>query len=272
MHRGTPERLAAYARLWAEQGVVAWETWAPEVRRVADVVGSLVGAPPGTTVMRQNVADLLGDVISCLDWRGARNRVVTSSLEWPGSLNTWSQLDRLGGEAVVVPGRPDGVDARPRRDGRRDRRAHRCSCECSHVLFRTSTLVDVAPARRPRPRGRRAGHRRRLPGRRHRAGRRRRARRRPLRRRVGEVPVRRSRQRLAVRRAARQRGPAAGDHRLVRHRPPVRLRPASSTLRARASAGSRAAPRASRPRTPPPPRTRRWPRSACSGSASARCR
>ncbi len=47
LHRGTPERLADYARLWAEQGVVAWETWAPEVQRVADVVGSLVGAPPG---------------------------------------------------------------------------------------------------------------------------------------------------------------------------------------------------------------------------------
>ena len=46
MHRATPDRLAAYTRLWAEQGVVAWETWAPEVQRVADVVGSLVGAPP----------------------------------------------------------------------------------------------------------------------------------------------------------------------------------------------------------------------------------
>ncbi len=149
MHRATPERLAAYTALWAEQGVVAWETWEPEVRRVADVVGSLVGAPPGTTVLRQNVADLLGDVISCLDWArtpgsGARNRVVTSSLEWPGSLNTWSQVDRLGGEAVVVPGHPDGVeldlDAMVAAIDERT-----LLVECSHVLFRTSTLVDVAP-------------------------------------------------------------------------------------------------------------------------------
>ena len=94
--------------------------------------------------MRQNVADLLGDVISCLDWRGERNRVVTSSLEWPGSLNTWSQLGRLGGEAVVVPGRPDGVeldlDAMVAAIDERT-----LLVECSHVLFRTSTLVDVAP-------------------------------------------------------------------------------------------------------------------------------
>ena len=144
MHRGTPERLAEYTALWAEHGVVAWEQWAPEVRRVADLVGSLVGAPAGSTVMRQNVADLLGDVISCLDWRGPRNRVVTSSLEWPGSLHTWSQVGRLGGAAVVVPGSDDGIeldlDAMVAAIDERT-----LLVECSHVLFRTATLVDVRP-------------------------------------------------------------------------------------------------------------------------------
>jgi len=143
MHRETPLRLARFAELWAERGVVAWEDWAPEVVRVADLVGSLVGAPPGTTVMRQNVADLLGDLISALDWTGTRNRVVTSSLEWPGSLHTWSQIGRWGGEAVVVPGSADGVTL--------DLEAMVAAIdertlvvECSHVLFRTSTLVDVS--------------------------------------------------------------------------------------------------------------------------------
>ena len=144
MHRQTPERLADYARLWAELGVVAWEDWASEVWRVADLVGSLIGAPAGTTVMRQNVADLLGDVIASFDWHGRRNRVVTSTLEWPGSLNTWSQIGRLGGEAVVVPGDDDGItlDVQRMVDAIDDRTL---LVECSHVLFRTSTLVDVKP-------------------------------------------------------------------------------------------------------------------------------
>ena len=147
MHRRTPERLAEFARLWAELGVVAWEDWASEVWRVADLVGSLVGAPAGTTVMRQSVADLLGDVLSCFDWNGRRNRVVTSSLEWPGSLNTWSQVGRLGGEAVVVPGEPDGMtlDVQRMVEAIDERTA---LVECSHVLFRTSTVVDVAPLMR----------------------------------------------------------------------------------------------------------------------------
>jgi kynureninase len=144
MHRRTPERLAEYARLWGELGVVAWEDWATEVWRAADLVGGLIGAPPGTTVMRQNAADLLGDVVTSLDWSGARNRVVTSSLEWPGSLNTWSQIGRLGGEPVVVPGEPDGIrlDVQRMADAIDERTL---LVECSHVLFRTATLVDVKP-------------------------------------------------------------------------------------------------------------------------------
>ncbi len=144
MHRRTPERLAEFTERWGELGVVAWEDWAGEVWKAADLVGSLIGAPPGTTVMRQSVADLLGDVVACIDWHGPRNRVVTSSLEWPGSLNTWSQIGRLGGEAVVVPGSEDGItlDVQRMVDAIDERTA---LVECSHVLFRTSTLVDVRP-------------------------------------------------------------------------------------------------------------------------------
>ncbi len=144
MHRRTRDRLAEYADLWAERGVVAWETWAPEVERVADLVGSLIGAPAGTTVMRQNVADLLGDLVVSLDWQGPRNRVVTSALEWPGSLHTWSQISRLGGEPLVVPARPDGIafDVQRMVDAIDERTL---VVECSHVLFRTSTVVDLAP-------------------------------------------------------------------------------------------------------------------------------
>lgn len=142
MHRETPARLQAYTDLWAEHGVVAWEQWAPEVQRVADLVGSLIGAPAGTTVMRQNVADLLGDVISALDWRGERNRVVTSSLEWPGSLHTWSQIHRWGGEAVVVPGADLELDLDAMLTAIDERTL---VVECSHVLFRTSSLNDVQP-------------------------------------------------------------------------------------------------------------------------------
>jgi len=144
MHRGTADRLAEYARLWASRGVLAWHDWIPEMTRVADLVGAIIGAPPGTTVMRQNVADILGSVASALDFGGARNGVVYSDLEWPGSHYLWSEQQRYGARVTVVPSAGDGVHLDVQRlvDAIDE---HTLIVPISLVLFRSSTLVDVAP-------------------------------------------------------------------------------------------------------------------------------
>jgi len=144
MHRGTRLRLAEYAELWETEGVVAWATWQPEMVRVADLVGAIIGAPPGTTVLRQNVADLMAAVGSCIDFTGRRNRVVYSDLEWPGSHYLWKEHGRYGAQPLVVASDGDGVSLDPQRlvDAIDDRTA---LVAISHVLFRSSTLVDVRP-------------------------------------------------------------------------------------------------------------------------------
>ena len=144
MHRDTATRLQAYAGLWAAQGVVAWHEWLAELARVADLVGSVVGAPPGSTVLRQNVADLLGSLASALDFGGTRNRVVYSDLEWPGSHYLWRGYERFGAHVVVVPSAGDGVTLDVARLVEAiDERT--LIVPISHVLFRSATLVDVAP-------------------------------------------------------------------------------------------------------------------------------
>jgi kynureninase len=144
MHRRTRERLAEFADLWDSEGVVAWTTWMAELDRVADLVGAVIGAPPGTTVMRQNVADLVGAVASAVDWSGRRNRVVYSDLEWPSSHYLWTEQRRYGAQVVVVPAEAGGVHLDVRRlvDAIDARTA---IVPISQVLFRTSTLVDVRP-------------------------------------------------------------------------------------------------------------------------------
>ncbi len=144
MHRLTRQRLIDYAELWDTDGVVAWNAWIPEVARVADLVGAILGAPPGTTVLRQNVADIIGTVASCLDFTGQRNRIVYSDREWPGSHYTWAEQRRYGAETVVVPISDNGVDIDQQRlvDAIDERTL---LVPISHVLFRTSTLVDVRP-------------------------------------------------------------------------------------------------------------------------------
>ncbi len=144
MHRDTRTRLNDYADLWATEGVVAWATWQPEMVRVADLVGAILGAPPGTTVLRQNVADLMAAVGSCIDFTGRRNRVVYSDLEWPGSHYLWKEHGRYGAEPLVVASDGDGVHLDSTRlvDAIDERTA---LVAISHVLFRSSTLVDVRP-------------------------------------------------------------------------------------------------------------------------------
>lgn len=144
MHRRTRGRLDEYADQWDTQGVLAWYTWVDEMYRVADMVGEIIGARPGTTVMRQNVADLIGAVASCIDWTCRRNKVVYSDMEWPSSHYLWTEHRRYGAEVVVVPSEGDGVHLAVERlvDAIDERTA---IVPVSHVLFRSSTLVDVRP-------------------------------------------------------------------------------------------------------------------------------
>jgi kynureninase len=145
MHRDTRARLLEYAALWDEVGVVAWQTWFPEMARVADLVGTTLGAPAGTTILRQSVADVLTAVASCFDLGGHRNRIVTTQADWPGSHYFWTeQCRRHGGELAVVPFEDDGLTVRTERivDAIDDKTL---LVSVSLVQFRTSALLDLAP-------------------------------------------------------------------------------------------------------------------------------
>jgi kynureninase len=153
MHRGTRDRLAEFADRWDTDGVVAWSTWFPEMTRVADLLGTIIGAPAGTTILRQSVADAINAVVSCLDVTGRRNRVVTTAADWPGTHYMWAEhCRRHGGELVVVPYEPDGVtvDAQRVADAIDDRTL---VASVSLVQFRTSTLLDLPPIRDAARRG-----------------------------------------------------------------------------------------------------------------------
>jgi kynureninase len=145
MHRDTRKRLQDYADLWDTEGVVAWNTWFPEMTHVANLVGATIGAPPGTTVLRQSVADAIVAIASCFDFGQRRNRVVTTAADWPGTHYFWTEhCARQGGELVVVPFEPDGLTIDV------DRLVAAIDDDTllvsvSLVQFRTSALLDIAP-------------------------------------------------------------------------------------------------------------------------------
>ena len=100
----------------SERGIRAWgEGWWTMPMTVGDQVGRIIGAPPGTTVMHQNVAVAEAVVLSCFfPIDPARNRVVYERENFPSVRYLYQAQPE-----------PRGRRLRGRRgDRRRDRRAH----------------------------------------------------------------------------------------------------------------------------------------------------
>jgi kynureninase len=136
MPRGAAERLSEFARMWAERGIRAWaEGWWESPLRVGDQIGRIVGAPPGSTVMQQNVAIAEAIVLSCFrPVDPARNRVVYERANFPSVRYLYQAQPDL--EVVVCESDEEIVE-------RIDERT--LLVPISHVLFRESEIQDVEP-------------------------------------------------------------------------------------------------------------------------------
>ena len=84
MPAAAEDNLLEYARMWRERGIRAWgEGWWEMPITVGDQIGRIIGAPPGSTVMHQNVTVAEEIVLSCFRQPGARNRVVYEEANFP---------------------------------------------------------------------------------------------------------------------------------------------------------------------------------------------
>ena len=135
MPAAAEERLAEYARTWKTRGVRAWgEGWWTMSMTVGDQIGRIVGAPPGSTVMHQNVAVAEAIVRSCFRPEGGRNRVVFEEADFPSVRYLWQAQPDL--EVAVVEDDTAVVDAIDERT---------LFVPISHVLFKTAAIQDVEP-------------------------------------------------------------------------------------------------------------------------------
>lgn len=142
MPRRAADRLREYAEVWATRGVRAWEEgWWDMPVTVGDLVGGIIGAPPGSVVMQQNVTLGVAQILSCLEYTGTRNRIVYSDLEFPSVMYILDAESRRGARPIRVPS-TDGVNLPLERllDAIDESTA---IVPVSHVLFRSSAIVDI---------------------------------------------------------------------------------------------------------------------------------
>jgi kynureninase len=104
MPRGVYDSLGSYADAWGQRGVRAWEdSWWDLAGTVADHISPLIGAAPGEISLHQNVTTTQAVITSCFDFRGPRNKVVMTDLEFPSVQYFYHEQRRFGARIDLVP-------------------------------------------------------------------------------------------------------------------------------------------------------------------------
>jgi len=128
-------RLAQFAAEWRTRGARAWgEGWWDSAFRVGDLVGGIVGAPPGSTVMHQNVTVAEAIVLSCFDLKPPRNRIVFEAGLFPSVRYVQQAWSRFGAEVVVCDDAEGVIEAIDDRT---------LLVPISHVVYKTAEIQPV---------------------------------------------------------------------------------------------------------------------------------
>lgn len=136
------DELSAYWEDWSADGPAAWERWLPAVDEIADGIGAIIGAPPGSVGLAPNVSSLQETLASALDWSGERNGVLFEQLQFPSLQYVWDAWRRRGARPVRVASDDGHTIPTSRILDAIDRRTR--VVLLSHAYFQSGALVDVA--------------------------------------------------------------------------------------------------------------------------------
>lgn len=144
MPRAVYDNMRAYADMWASRGVRAWgEGWWDMNVRIGDKVAGIIGAPPSTVSMHQNISLAQGVLLSCFDYSGLRNKVVIESGIFPSVYYVLRGMLPPNIELVMVESDDDiSVSVEKIVDAIDERTL---LVPISHVLFRSAYILDVKP-------------------------------------------------------------------------------------------------------------------------------
>ncbi len=144
MPRGVEDEMCEYARMWGQRGVRAWhEGWWELPVEVGNLLAPAIGADPGSVVMVPNVTTAEQIVLSALDYPAHQNVLLHTELDFPSVIYLYQGEKARGAELRVVKS-SDGISVPAERIVEAiDARTRVVAI--SHVLFRSSYLVDVEP-------------------------------------------------------------------------------------------------------------------------------
>jgi kynureninase len=135
-------RLNEYADLWSTRGIRAWEEgWWEMPRSVGNLVGQIIGAGEGEIIMHQNVSICQSIILSCLDFTGKRNKIVSEDFNFSTNIYIYHACEKQGARFVTVPSEDNVTVPLEKLLAAIDEETLLVSV--SHVLFRSSFIQDL---------------------------------------------------------------------------------------------------------------------------------
>jgi len=133
------EKLRDFIAQWHDRGASAWYgPWWEALGDLRSRVETFLQAPAGTVALMPSTSACLAAISSSLDCK-ARNRIVTTELDFPTLLYHWKVRPDI---RMVVLRSPDGIHVDPQQfaDAVDDRTL---AVATSHVFFTTGAIQDI---------------------------------------------------------------------------------------------------------------------------------
>lgn len=142
MPRGVYDSTREFCDIWATRGVCAWEEkWWEMAHEVGDELGAIMNAPPGSVSLQLNVTGCEAVIASCFDFKGPRNKVVYSDMNFPSIMYFWEAQQSRGARVHMVR-TDDGIHVPTERmlDAIDEQTL---LVPMSHVVFRSAYIQDA---------------------------------------------------------------------------------------------------------------------------------
>ncbi|HEU4769885.1 MAG TPA: aminotransferase class V-fold PLP-dependent enzyme [Pyrinomonadaceae bacterium] len=142
--RAVRESMIAYYDAWEyHTSEDAWATtWWQLSRRVGDRIARILGGESGSVQIQPNASIGLATAASCFDFHsGRRNKVVTTSLDFPSMEYIWQAQRQMGADVHVVESE-DGISVPLERilEAIDDKT---CLVALAHTSYKSSSRIDA---------------------------------------------------------------------------------------------------------------------------------
>ena len=143
MPKATYDRLHDFAETWATRGIRAWEEgWWEMPITVGNKLAKIIGAPPATVTMHQNVSIAQAIILSCFDLSGKRNKIVYEALNFPSVMYVYEAHAKAANARIVTIPSADGITIETEKMlAAIDEET--LLVPISHVLFKSAYIQDV---------------------------------------------------------------------------------------------------------------------------------